>query len=76
MLFSFSPSFVGTSDTEVIQVEELVIDTLPFIFAQDESGLSFLCMHRSLPGEHVDSHACWCEPEEMIFGVQPFFAEA
>jgi hypothetical protein len=76
MLVSFDTRFSDTPDLEALNVEILVDDTIPFVLSLPSSALAILCMHRSLPGEHVQSPECWCEPEQLLFGVQPYFAEA
>ena len=79
MFVTFSNAPLDLTDYESIEAPQLLealASSLGAALDCPQGNVYIVCAHSAQPGEHEGGLECWCQPEEFVFGVQPFISYA
>jgi hypothetical protein len=79
MFVTFSNAPLDLTDYEPIESPRLLaalVSSLNTALNCPQGNVYIVCAHSAQPGEHEGGLECWCQPDEFVFGVQPFVSHA
>lgn len=56
--------------------QDMLYECAAVAVSDPTTNVYIVCAHQPVAGEHDKGLECWCCPDEIVFGVQPFFSIA